>query len=1459
VWYAALRWILAGGVVAVCLAAAAALVIRSGWIEGQIREAIVQHLTRSVGRPVAVGRVDGDLWHEIDLHDLVIAERGGWRNGILFSVDRVRLRIDLPFLLRHPDAPLASIVQADLDGPRLSVARDSGGTWNLKEFIKSNASNAAHSVEEFRGRIVIHDGRVAYADSFGRFSSRPFTAHFARLEGVLDYKHPQQVGIALRALGDGGEAAAAHGQYLPAAETMLVDITARDGRIARWGGYFVRLKQLRWVTGRFDGLVHVLATPSRTGLIIDYAATLRLLDAGAEYGVTKLRLRHATGTITLDGAGASTPGLALQANGSPLRLRGGIAYPGGTWLNLVVSSPGLDLGGVRAMFFPGARLGLAGQASGDVWITGPWTAPYLDGDIIAARGRLNRLPFSSLRTRFQYEGGMLAFSALSADLGSGAVSGDATLDVSSKMPSYAFAGSAQDLDLQAFPAAGLNIIDGVAGRVSGGVVGIGRGHAAQVMADLAMGPGLARGQAFDAAHVFFWDDDGSVDVDALTARVGPMTVHASGRIDSQGALDLAVDASNVPLSWIGEEGFGAAPRLDGLANFDGHLGGTMALPVVGGDIAAWDGRIGPVPFAFAKGNLEVSRREITTKALDLLDGATHYYLAGGLALGPMAAENLRVDADNVNAEPLSHEILGSSLITGTLSGDLIVNGPLARPAVLGSVSLTDGSVAGQHVDWAVAQVSGGGHALRLLGLDAQVNGSHLYAIGSIDPAGPIDLAVSAEQIRLEDVNAALGLGVATRGTVSLSGTIGGTFRDPDIHVGLASDDFSVRGQTFQASGTVSYRQGLLRVSPLELAQGDARYTFSGVVRTGTGPSADLSLAIEHGQIATLLAAGGLSAPVAIDGTLDGTLGLTGPLADPSAELSLTLSHGRVGGVPIEAGTADLSLGHGALEIRQFELDPGQGQLTAKGRVDLGGASAVEVSAQNLDPSMLGPLLHLDQPLAGLLNFTLQFTGPTSNPTAGLSLEALNVGVPGAIADRIIGLAYYQDGMIHIEDAQVTKGPHAIVVAGTLPVSPGGLSLDPQGPISLALHLQETDLSLLTLLAPQIQSASGTVLGEVNVSGTVGAVQMSGFIRAQGGTLQVAPLRTPIKDVGIDIAFSQDEILVRDLSATIGGGPVRAHGTVSVGNFRPENMTLDLAAQHLLVDVPGLYTGGMDATLSLHGSAPHPVLSGTATLSNGQVTIGVAPQAPATRHALLALDVNVLAGGNVRFNQGAVRALLGGSVHLGGTVGDPRLSGRVQSVNGTISILGKTFTLTDGQAIFSEALGLDPQVSARAQANYGQTRVYLDVRGVMPSPDVLWSSDPPLSQQDILSLVAGTGAPGLAGQELGRLLLGSFSQSIGQFLRLDEVSISGDSQNPVTLRIGKFIVNNLYLSVSEVLGGAVTPGTLPPPGTFVRLNANGQAYTVFELEDSLSPNVYLSYNVDTLGDNGVFLLGRIPFW
>jgi translocation and assembly module TamB len=1467
-WHTAVTVSAAAAVVVLAVFTAWTLFVQSGLLAGEIRQGIVARLSAGMGRPVALGTISGDPLRGIDLRDLVIAEKGGFSQGVAFSADRIHLILDMRVLIFNPQAVLESVRRADIFTPFLTVTRGGAGAWNLEELFTHARSPLG---TQFHGRIVLHDGIVAYSDSFD-IAATPFTTQFRRVNGEVDFRQRRQVSVALAARSTDGEDATVRGRYLPDGGTYDLDITAENGAAQHWGGYLVRLTEIRWAGGRFGGHVHVLATPSingeeqRAGLIMDYTGALHLQDAEADYVPTHMRLRHISGWLALATDHTSTGGLTLTVNGSPLLVRGDVAYPGGAWLDLFVSSPGLDLSSVRSLFFPDAQIGLAGQASGDVWITGAAGAPYLDGDIRSAGGRFNREAFQALSARFQYAGGTLTLSDLSVSLGNGRVSGDAIVSLSGGGSSWLIDATAENVDASSFASAGLPITDGVTGQVTGDVVGVGGGDGVQLMADVAMASGVARGQPFHDLHALFWEDRGAVDIDFLRAGIGSTTLYSAGHISTAGSLDLSLVARGVHLNELGVQTALGGSGLQGEVDFQGSLRGTAAAPVASGTVTAWDGRIGPVPFSLAQGDLTVTPSGVSSRHLDLMQGEASYHIRGGVLFRPLVAQNLHVDAEGVDAASLARDLSLSQDITGTLSAHVTLTGPLAHPSGSGQIALVEGSLAGRSIDSAAARLTADGRRVQVLSFDAQRNGSRVHAAGTIDLSGPLDLRVSGDAIQIADLTAGLNTVVAPRGTLTLAGEVVGTLASPEVRAQLTAQDLTIGAQAFDAAGVIDYQAGLLRVSPLTLIQGPGRYSLSGDVRLRADPYVNLALDVQHGQIGTIANAANLQLPAPAAGTIDGRITLTGPMSDPSASLSLAMSDGEVGGVPLGTGTADLTLRHGLVDIHRLDLSPGQGQIAAVGRIALAGASSVEVSASNVDPNILRPLFHFTQPLVGRLNFTMQWSGPTRSPTAGLSLEATNIGVPGVVADRIVGLAYYKDGTIHIDDATIAKGPHKVVIQGSLPVLAGSFTLDPQGPIDLGLHLQDADLSFLSLLTPRVQDASGTVRGQVSIGGTVGNPQMSGSIQAQGGHMRVTPMQSPFENVNVDIAFSQDQILVRALSATVGGGTVETHGTIAVSDFRPQTVALDVNAQHAIVDVPGLYAGQVDGTLALTGPVPHPVLFGTLGLTHGRVAIDPGSFTPAGGAVTpIGLDLSIRAGDDVTLDEGPVRAQLGGAIHVGGTMGTPSLSGTVQSLGGVLDILGTPFTITEGQAAFSEALGFEPQVHARAQAIYGETRVYLDVNGVLPNPTLAWSSDPPLNQAEILSLVAGSGS--ITGSPAvlfgGRMLLGSLGQAIQRALHLDEFSISYDTQNPVTLRIGKYIVRNVFLSLEEVFAGqSVTPGApapaVPGPGLLTRLNYSGQQYTVFGLEYFLTHNLFLSYSVDTLGDNGIFLLTRIPF-
>ena len=1452
-------------VAAVCAAAAWGGVVSSGWMAHSIRQAIVSRLGRSLGREVALGGVGGNFAAGIDLRNLVIAERGGFSRGTAFSVDRVHLTLSLWDLVRQPQDVLASVTRADLTTPHIELVRDVRGNWNLTDLLEQPESPLGPA---FHGQLVVHGGVVAYADSWG-VESPPFVTRFEHIDGTLTSEPAGRLVVALGGRSTDGEQAALHGRYVALDGTYDFDITADRGSVRHWGGYLVRLGALRWIGGRFSGSVHLLATSSTGGVALDYTAAINLDDAEALYRPAAMPLRHVRGELQVTSGYVSADGLTLVAGDSPVWVRGGVSYAGDPWLDLVVRSQRLDLARARALFFPGTGMTLAGRATGDMWISGPVSAPSFSGTVAAADGRFNSQDFSGLTTRFAYGDGVLSLRGLSVGVGDGRVAGDAVINLAAPEPSYTFAATAENVDAATLPRAGLPVVDGLAVRGSGAMAGAVQGSRMQVLGDLLLGRGTARGQTFDNLTAVFWDDNGSLLFDDLRVQAGSATVYASGAIGPNGTLALTAEGHDLPLSAVAARTGLAPSELSGTGRFDGQIGGSLASPALSGEVAAWDGRLGPLSYTFATGTLGVTSGSLSTGHADLYDGGAYFGVSGALALRPLAARDVVIDADGVAAQSFLHDTVGLDTVTGTLSGRLLVNGPVDRPSVTGHIALTRGSVLGQTVDEADADLAGAGGKIRVARLDARANGSHVHASGTVDPRGPLDLSFQADRIRLADVSLLTRFGVVPWGAVTVDGRVTGTLADPEFQGRLVSPDLWMQGQAFSASGIVAYRSGQVRLAPLDLIQDHASYSLTGSVSWTGAPAADLNLHVTHGQIATLVDAADLHLPARLEGVIDGDVAIAGPLGDPSAQLTLALGNVRIGGVPAGTGSADLALSHGAIDIRQFELHPSRGDIAARGQVSINGTSSVELSARDVDPALFAPIFHLKQQLVGSVDFTVQWTGPAANPTAGLSLEATDAGVPGATVDRAAALAYYKNGTITIQDGMLAKGTHRLIVEGTLPVLADRFALDPQGALRLGLHLEDADLSLLTLLAPSIQDASGTVAGEVAVGGTVAQPTMTGSVRTSGGRMRWAPMRTPLENVAADITFSHDLIEVHDVSADIGGGHLAVKGTAAVSDFRPQMLDLGLTARQLNVDMPGLYTGRVDASLALKGPAGDPLLSGGITVSGGRITYaGSMPgAAPGVQAGLpVRLDVTIGTGADVSYGEGPVQVALAGSVHAGGTLAQPKLSGEVRSDGGSVNLFGTTFTVVEGRATFSEGLGLTPLVTARAQGQIGDTRVFVDVSGPLSNPSVVWSSEPPMSQTDILALVFGAtgeaGTPtGLAGRELGRLLLGSVTSAIQRALHLDELSVSYDTQSPVSLRIGKFLTAKFYLTLTEVIAQTTAPGSTTAavlPGPYARPTLAGQSYTVLGVEYLVSPNVSISFDADTLGDNGFFLLTRFPF-
>jgi translocation and assembly module TamB len=94
------------------------------------------------------------------------------------------------------------------------------------------------------------------------------------------------------------------------------------------------------------------------------------------------------------------------------------------------------------------------------------------------------------------------------------------------------------------------------------------------------------------------------------------------------------------------------------------------------------------------------------------------------------------------------------------------------------------------------------------------------------------------------------------------------------------------------------------------------------------------------------------------------------------------------------------------------------------------------------------------------------------------------------------------------------------------------------------------------------------------------------------------------------------------------------------------------------------------------------------------------------------------------------------VDLKGTVAEPSLTGHIEASGGTLNFQGNRYTVTRGNIDFIDPLRIQPVIDIEAEAQVRDYTVVLSITGRGDSPKLSLHSEPPLSELEIVSLIAG---------------------------------------------------------------------------------------------------------------------------
>jgi hypothetical protein len=690
--------------------------------------------------------------------------------------------------------------------------------------------------------------------------------------------------------------------------------------------------------------------------------------------------------------------------------------------------------------------------------------------------------------------------------------------------------------------------------------------------------------------------------------------------------------------------------------------------------------------------------------------------------------------------------------------------------------------------------------------------------------------------------------------------------DYDVE-GMVSGEYHLYGpyQGPFGFGTLTIDQGIAYGEPFETVSGSLRFEGNGVridgiqMQKSTGTAEGAAFVGWNGTYS--FNATGRRIP------LEGVKAMS----YPQAPLTGLLEFNADG-----TGTFDVPRYQFRGRIRDlYVLDEGVGEVT--GRLDVRGDSMtieIEAASPRLAVSGTG---RIDLTEAQNADVTLRFTDTSLDPYARAFEKRLSpfTTAVGSGTLRVIGELANPDQLIvdmMFDRLQIRTFDYPLRNAKPIRVlmhnnvlridamqfTGDGTELDVSGTMDLnarrvaGLARGSANLGILQGFYRNVRS-SGNAQLTAQVSGSLDAPIILGRATIDNGRLRYFSLPHSLEAVNGTILFDSRNIRLDGLTARVADGQVSFDGRIGLEAYAPADLSLTATGRNMRLRYPEGVRSEVDADLSLTGRVTAPVLSGLVTVQNaiwttrfdtggnlfdfgggtngGMPIVGAAPansNLPPVR-----LDVRVIAPGTLRIENNDANIVSSADLMFRGTYERPIVFGSVDIARGEFIFEGRRYTLTRGRLDFTNPVRIDPtfDIAAETQVRVpSQTyRVTLSASGTMQRLRPVFSSDPPLPQVDVASLLLGDLATGedrdlrefsrrdrtereLVQARVARMLVSPISGQIGEVVEqtfgVDTFQLTplvsdplqgGESSrfNPsARLTIGKRISNRAYLTFSR---------------------------------------------------------------
>ena len=457
-------------------------------------------------------------------------------------------------------------------------------------------------------------------------------------------------------------------------------------------------------------------------------------------------------------------------------------------------------------------------------------------------------------------------------------------------------------------------------------------------------------------------------------------------------------------------------------------------------------------------------------------------------------------------------------------------------------------------------------------------------------------------------------------------------------------------------------------------------------------------------------------------------------------------------------------------------------------------------------------------IAGVLNVNgplrqpRRMNGDAQISQLSLSLAGVPIKSDGALH------ATLRNGVLQLDPLHITGDDTDLRAHGSVGVFDAPRVLDVHANGSVNMKLAQSINSNV--------SSSGHVSFNLDASGTTKQPIFGGQVKFSDVNLSLQNFPNGISKMNGTLVFDQGRLQVKNLTAYTGGGLLTMGGFVTYQQGVYGDLTV--SGKDVRIRYPTGVSTVVNTKLRLQGTTSNLLLSGNVlitrfalsqnldfasfTSASGGVSPPPDPNA-FTNH--IRLDVQVTSAPELDVQNSFAKLAGDVNLHVRGTVAMPSVLGHVTITEGSATFAGTKYELQHGDIYFTNPVRIEPVIDLDATAHVENYEITIGLHGTPSKLTPTFRSEPPLSEQDIFSLIA-----------MGRT-------QEEQQIYSQEQSQAGVNSTADTL-LGGALNATLSSRIQKLFGG----GSVKIDPTFV--SGLGNATARITVQEQVSKNATLTY-------------------